>query len=136
MKDVFLFKIKNKELDFGSDYNRARWNDFLSHNEDKWVRIQKPTDNRTNQQNNYYWLYLGIIAAETGNIEEELHEFFKKQFLPRKFAVIKGKGSDHEVEMIKSTTKLSKIEFGDYLDKICAMTDVPLPDPELAGYIK
>lgn len=40
-----------------------------------------------------------------------------------------------EVSKPRSTTKLNKSGFSDYLDKICALTNVPLPDPEAAGYI-
>jgi hypothetical protein len=35
----------------------------------------------------------------------------------------------------RSTTDLSKAEFSEYLDKIAALTEVALPNPEDAGYI-
>ena len=134
--NTFLVKIKEGELDFGSEFNQARWREFLKENEDKWIRIEKPKENRTLSQNNYYWLYLEVISRETGNEAEELHEFFKQKFLPRKMVIIQGKKTAHEVMIIKSTTKLSKVEFGDYLDKICSLVEIPLPDPILAGYIE
>jgi hypothetical protein len=34
-----------------------------------------------------------------------------------------------------STTELNKQDFSDYLDRICALTEIELPDPELAGYL-
>jgi hypothetical protein len=40
-----------------------------------------------------------------------------------------------EIKIPSSTTTLSKIDFGEYLDKIAAETGIPLPDPEAAGYI-
>lgn len=87
---------------------------------------------RTNNQNNYYWLYLNVIAEETGNLPDLLHRLFKKKFLKPKIEVVLGE----ELVVEPSTKSLSKTEFGEYLDKICALTAVPLPDPEAAGYIK
>jgi len=89
----------------------------------------KPT--RSRSQNSYYWLYLGIIAAETGDNADDLHEFFKRTLLPPVFKTIRGE----EVRLPGSTTDLDKAQFGEYLDKIAAMTEVPLPDPESAGFI-
>lgn|SRR3990167_767491 len=133
---TFLAKITNKELDFGSPTNQARFNDFKTENEGKYIKITKPKENRTLSQNNLYWLYLEVIGRETGNDAEELHELFKQKFLPRKTVIVQGKKSAHEVVMIKSTTKLSKVEFGDYMDKICSLTDVPVPDKSLAGFLE
>lgn len=133
---IFLATIKNKELDFGSPTNIARWHDFCKKNEGKTLRVELPEKVRTLPQNRYYWMYLGVIAKETGNEPEDLHTFFRQAFLPRRFIKIKGKRNTHEVQDYKSTTKLNKLEFGEYLDKICAMTGVPLPDPTLAGYFK
>ena len=66
-----------------------------------------------------------------------MHEFFKKRFLPKRTAIIKGKNNDHEVEIYQSTTQLSKSDFGDYLDKISSLTGVQIPDPSLlAGYLE
>ena len=134
---TFLPKITNKELDFGSPTNTARWHDFLSQNEGKTVRITKPKENRSLSQNNLYWFFLEIISSETGNDATEMHEFFKKRFLPKRTAIIKGKNNDHEVEIYQSTTQLSKSDFGDYLDRISSLTGVQIPDPSLlAGYLE
>ena len=94
------------------------------------IEIDKAKNNRSLSQNRYYWLYLGIISNETGHTEEELHELFKRKFLPPTHKVILGTG----FKLPASTTDLSKHDFSEYLDKICALTGVPIPDPELAGY--
>ena len=130
MSTTFIAKIKDKDLDFGSPTNLARWLDFLRENEGKYVKITKPQVKRSLQQNSFYWMYLEIIARETGNNAEELHEYFKQKLLPRRYAVIKGKCTAHEVLIPKSTTDLTKTEMGDYIDKISAMTEVPIPDTE------
>lgn len=96
------------------------------------VSISEPS--RSGQQNRYYWLYLGVIENETGNSASDLHEFFKRKLLPPKHIVIKGKMGLHEVRIPRSTTDLTKVEFGEYMEKICAMVAIPLPDPEEAGF--
>jgi len=136
MSKAFLVKINNNEIDFGSEFNAMRWREFKRENEGKWLRIEKPVSLRSKRQNSYYWAYLEIISHETGNLAEDLHEFFREKLLPKKFVVIHGKKGDYEIEKRKSTTELSKLEFGEYLDKICAVTEIALPDPsQLEGYI-
>lgn len=130
---IFRAKI-NKGLDFGSEFNESRWQDFLKQNEGKWVRIEREEPKRTLSQNAYYWIYLEVISRETGNSPEDLHEFFKARFLPKKIIKIKGKKNTHEFTRTISTAKLNKLDFGEYLDKICSETEIPLPDPAEAGY--
>jgi hypothetical protein len=86
---------------------------------------------RTRSQNSYYWVYLGVIAEETGDNPDDLHEFFKRKLLHPVFKTIRGE----EIKLPRSTTELTKLEFGEYLDKICALTNIPLPDPQAAGYL-
>lgn len=134
---VFLAKItKDGGMDMGSKYNAARFRQFCKENIGKTLRIEQEKPVRSLNQNSYYWVYLKIISMETGNEPEDLHEFFKSKLLPRKFTVIHGKKKDHEIEIPKSTTDLSKADFAEYMEKICALTGVPLPDPADAGYFK
>lgn len=91
------------------------------------VRIDKETWKRTDNQNRFYWAYLRIIADQTGHTEDDLHSLFKRLFLPPVYKKI----LNTEVKLPASTTDLNKAEFGDYMDKIAAHTDVPVPDPKL-----
>lgn len=92
--------------------------------------IDRKKNTRSLSQNAYMWLYLGVIENETGNTASDLHEFFKRKFLPPETKTIMGT----DIRLPASTTNLSKHDFSNYLDKICAMTGVPIPDPLLAGY--
>ena len=125
MTNIFFAKAKAGELEFS---NKKAIKDFLLtiEKKDVWVRIERMTGKRSDSQNAFYWAYLTIIANETGHTENDLHELFKRIFLPPQFKKILGR----EVKMPATTTKLDKIEFGEYLDKICAETGVPLPDPK------
>lgn len=90
------------------------------------VVISKPKDIRSLNQNKLYWKYLEFVEAETGNEQEDLHEYFKRKFLPPRW--IKTKWEDLRVPA--STTKLDKKEFTDYLSKIERLTGVPVPTNE------
>lgn len=73
----------------------------------------------------------GAIANETGHTPEETHAWAKAKFLPKKFAKMLGE----DVELSPTTATLSKLEFGELLDRIAAEAGVPLPDPQAAGYV-
>ena len=129
---VFLAKATSEgALDWGSEINQYRLTETLKKHAGKTFRLSLPENKRSSRQNSYYWLYLGVIEAETGNDANDLHEYFKRIFLKPKFITVMGE----EIKVPKSTKDLNKVEFGEYLDKICAKTNVLLPDPILAGYM-
>jgi len=80
---------------------------------------------RSLEQNRFYWFYLSIIERETGNLAKSLHELYRRTLLPPKFLQVNGR----ELKIPTSTTELTKIEMTDYLDKISADSEVPIPDP-------
>lgn len=113
-------------------YNQVSLSRFLEDNNGKEADLVVRKKVRSIQQNRFYWMYLEIVANETGNLSYEIHEWAKRMFLPPRYISVKGK----EVKIPASTTNLSKADFGDYLDKICAETGVPIPDPKnLPGFI-
>lgn len=79
---------------------------------------------RSLKANALYWVYLTSIASETGHTPDELHEFFKAKFLPPRFETI----YNEEVELSPSTALLDTAEFSQYMERICAMTGVPIPE--------
>lgn len=131
---VTLSPLSRDGLLWKSPEHHIRWKQFVQDNNGKTVRIELPKSTRSHSQNNYYWFYLGVIERETGNNADDLHHFFKEKLLPKREVVVKGK-NQHSIMVPRSTTSLSKVEFGEYLDKIAAITNVPLPNPEEAGFI-
>lgn len=81
---------------------------------------------RSLPQNNLYHLYLSVIEAETGEDHDDLHRFFKKEFLPHEIKQKWGR----TFEKLTSTTDLSVDEFMDYLSKIERLTEIPIPDTQ------
>lgn len=83
---------------------------------------------RTDQQNKYYWVVLGIMATSFGTTAEELHEYFKATYLPsQEYFTLIGK------KQLKSTTEQTKDQFTVYLERViqfAAENGVVLPDIE------
>lgn len=83
---------------------------------------------RTDAQNKYYWVILGIMAQEFGTTTEELHTYFKAEFLPSQeyFTLIRQK-------RLTSTTEQSKDQMSDYIERViqfAAENGIALPDLE------
>lgn len=88
-----------------------------------YVTNKKPK--RTEQQNRYYWFYLGIISDETGEKDiMRLHCLFKKKFIKNQRVVVLGE----EVEMDVTTTEMTISEFCEYILSIEEFTEIPAPD--------
>jgi len=97
--------------------------------EKKWsVTICKYTEQRTLSQNALMWDWLATIGKNFGYEKEEIHEVMMRKFLKPHFVII----DDVEYE-VYSTKKLSKHEFGDYMnsiDRFAASEGIVLRRPE------
>ncbi len=113
------------------DCNEISHARFFEKNEGKKVVMSVPKVLRSGAQNNYLWFYYGVISQETGSDPDDIHEWAKRKFLPARFITVNGE----ELRIPGTTTGLTKLEFGEFLEKLCAATEIPLPDPALAGYI-
>ena len=97
------------------------------------VCISKKKNKRTLDQNNYYWSLCEIVGNELGYDSEEVHEIFKQRFLKKEKEIMV---ENHKIKLEKtiSTTKLSTIQFMQYINKIkqfCAIElNIYLPDAE------
>lgn len=127
---LFIFTARKGKPEF-AELSEIRFRQHLTDHEGKTYEIRLRETKRTLQQNRYYWLYLEIIASETGHTADELHEYFRRTLLPPKFITVMGK----DIRLPRSTTELSKHEMGEYLERICSQVSIPLPDPEEAGFI-
>lgn len=128
---LFIFKAVNGNPQF-AEQSEIRFREHLKQHENKVYEVYLRESKRSLSQNSYYWLYLGIIEESGSNTALELHELFRRTLLPPKFITVRGK----ELKVPASTTELTKNEMSEYLEKICAETLIPLPDPIAAGYIK
>jgi hypothetical protein len=99
------------------------------------VRIERRHAARSLAQNAYYWgVAVHLLSEHTGYTPDEMHEFLKMKFLPKKLAV-QDKNGEVQGEFVigGTTTALNKIQFGEYLFNIqswaAASLDVQIPDP-------
>ena len=125
-----LFYGISKDMSFVPN-NKKSWLEYLIANEGKKLTVEIDLDKakRSLDQNALYWLYLGVIEKETGNLATDLHELFKRKFLPP----IPKKILGTEFKIPASTSTLNKADFTEYIDKICSLTNVPIPVIEDKG---
>lgn len=118
---VFYGEIENGKLkicrkkEFESFFNKTKGR--VS------IEIKKIRKIRSLNQNALYWMWLEIISNDLGYDREELHDTFKAMFLTDR---------SQKVPLVRSTSKLNKIQFGLYLDKIeriAAGLGIRLPQP-------
>lgn len=119
---MLSFKIQNGKIS-----NQNKFNEYLASLKGIYrLEFKQVKTQRSLNQNNFYWLYLGVIAQETGDDPNSLHEYFKRSLLPPKIISVLGKS----IKIPASTTELSKIEMGEYMERICALTNIPIPELE------
>lgn len=139
MKPIYAggyLKLGQLTLDDRSTFLTA-----LQHLPDCRVQVRVGPPVRSDEAHNYYWLILGFIEAhgETGHTAEDLHEYFKVQFMPKRVAIADGNGEIcDDVVIGGTTTKLNRHDFYDYVEKVRywaterLQLETPDPDPKLA----
>jgi hypothetical protein len=115
--------------------------EWICGNSDKQIvlSISIKKNDRSNNQNKYYWKIVVALVQERMNYlgndfsKEETHDFLKKEFNWTETELKEG----HWIKVPRSTTKLTTIEFMDYVLKIqqfgADMLDIYIPDPEQQG---
>jgi hypothetical protein len=84
------------------------------------VTIEPRKAARSQNQNRWYWAQVvGLVAEHTGYSPEEIHEIYKAKFLPHHVDFCDEHGEVvAEFVIGGSTTKLNKVEFGEYCERI------------------
>ncbi len=92
--------------------------------------IQKHRPDRSLAQNRLYWKWISVIANETGNDPDALHDHFRSKFLGARLVDVLGQRR----AVLPTTTKLSVKDFTMYLERIesFASTEIgiTLPQPD------
>jgi len=78
------------------------------------VRIAPYQPRRSLQANRRLWALHQLAAAETGHSIDEMHEFCKAKFLPRKILKI---GKD-ERAVLSSSANLTKKRFAEFMEQV------------------
>jgi len=122
-------KIQKREF-FPVDKKLWEWSLDGYDNKDVLIEIKLFRKNRSSAQNRLYWLYLNLIASETGHIPEDLNKLFKSEFLPVEYKELYGK----KIALLTSSKDLDTKEFTEYLNKIEDRTEIPIPSVWLEEY--
>jgi hypothetical protein len=98
------------------------------------VSIERVRATRSQAQNRWYWgCIVKAISDTTGYDPLEVHELLKEKFLPKTLALPDKDGIANEFVIGGSTTKLNKVEFGEYCETVrrwaaeCLAIDIPDP---------
>ena len=93
------------------------------------VTVEPHKERRSLGQNSLYWQWIGIIAQETGNDPDTVHEVFKQKFLIPDEISFMG-----EKILYRSTARLDTGKMTTYLDQVYALATqelgILLPVPE------
>ena len=91
---------------------------------------------RSGQQNRYYWgLVIPMLTEAFKDLghelsQEETHEFLKAKFNSKQ---IHNEDTGEAIDLPLSTTRLSKFDFSEYIEKIqrfaAEFLNVVIPDP-------
>lgn len=97
------------------------------------VTIRRAT--RSVNQNAYYWgVVVHLLSEHTGYTPDEVHEFLKMKFIPKRVALADGNGEVvDEYVLGGSTRKMNTIQFGEFMDDVkrfaAETLDCVIPDP-------
>lgn len=132
VKPRFIAKIEKGALKFNNPDAVSTYLRGFSVGQELDVVISKPTRHRSTPQNDWYWgAILPIISRETGHTVEELHEIFKRKFLPRKTVRYR----DQDIVMPGSSADCTTIEFSEYIERIRSeVADMGITIPEAGDF--
>jgi hypothetical protein len=118
--------------------NRRAFDDQIAQLREGWeleVTVKRQRATRSQQQNRYYWgVVVHLLSDHTGYTPDEIHDFLKAKFIPKRLAVCDGNGViQDEVVLGGSTRSMNKVQFGEYMESIrqwgAEMLNVVIPDP-------
>ena len=124
IEPLFIGEVANGKLQISESerLNMAKYVQTLK-NGRVWIKLSPDNKRRTIDQNKLYWVWLTLIEEETDQLKEDIHAYFKKQFLSR-VATINNK----KETLIGSTTELNTKEFTEYLEKVANVAALPMED--------
>jgi hypothetical protein len=105
---------------------------FEALSDGKYFLQAKEINNRSSNQNNYYWVLCEMLVAPLRDLgwdldKDGVHCFLKDLFLKERITSSKGES----FYQIKSTSKLTVTEMREYLERVirfCAELGIEVPE--------
>lgn len=122
MRKFYIGQIRSGKLHLSGPRRAQMQADIAKMKEGRYVELElRPLPRRSNPQNAYYW---GVVVAEVCHALQDLgHEVdanLTHEFLKQKFNAVPLCNKDGELigEIGDTTTRMSKSEFSEYIEKI------------------
>jgi len=129
----FLIKANNGKPDFGSEFNKSRFYEYLKEHEGKELKITPVEVKRTLTQNGYVHVLFHYLSQHTGHSEAEMKTIEKRRHLQP--VEIEFLGQKHLV--LPSTADLSNPKMSEFIERVladCAELGIIVPTREELGY--
>lgn len=100
------------------------------------VTVKRQRATRSQQANRFYWgVVIHLLSEHTGYTPDEVHDFCKMKFIPKRLAVQNGNGViQDEFVLGGSTREMNTVDFYEYVDAIrqwaAEELDVVTPYPD------
>ena len=109
--------------------------DFIEHAKQNNIQIslENKKQQRTTQQNKYYWLILRYFGLQYGCTKTEAEYYFKQICNPDIFCRKKKDKEDRIIYIVRSTSQLTKQEMISAINNFsvwCSQRQIELPRPE------
>lgn len=109
--------------------------DFIEHAKQNKIQIslENKKQQRTTQQNKYYWLILRYFGLQYGCTKTEAEYYFKQICNPDIFCRKKKDKEDRIIYIVRSTSQLTKQEMISAINNFsvwCSQRQIELPRPE------
>lgn len=119
--------------------NRKGLNDWIRNNPGRNIKlsIELKRKKRTTPQNAYYWgAIIPLITQAMNDLGNEFDEDTAHDFLKKEFNYKEIESNGHNIRIPVSTTKLTTVEFNEYIEKIqqfaATVLGIVIPDPNQA----
>lgn len=89
------------------------------------IEIKNRRPKRSVSQNNFYHLYLSLVALSSGHTMTELKSWVRDHVLSKGITEVFGK----KVRVTESSADLNISEFCEMMNRIEILTEIPIPDP-------
>jgi len=129
VSQIFRGEVKNSKIVLETEGAKRRFESLMKGFEGQKIElsIEKQRRRRSLEQNNFYWgCIIPLIAEQVGMLDDETHRALALKFL---------KDNSKPLEIVRSTSELSKSEFVEYIFDIQVWASSFLgienwPDPE------
>lgn len=145
MAAVTDYVVASAEIRRGKLYLRHRdvFEEQVAQLREGWeleVTVRRLQATRSHAQNSFYWaVVVQTLSEATGFSLDEMHEWLKMKFIPKRLAVCDGNGTVCDEFVLGGSTRLMDVTaFGEYIEAIVQWAaetlDLVIDDPDALAH--